>query len=312
MSIEQGWPVSPKRCRVEKFYPTGASAGPNWNQFWTRRPDESMAMIIAIGSGAGWWGWATWSTVSVRWGWGWWGSWAIARCLIPLDFLPSILRVNPWRGGAWWAVWGTGTGWMVSIVDIDLWSAQAVTVLQSWAIAATWGTWGSTSGSAAAWAAETISTSTLSVLSNFWLQTFNAGKIGAIGWVVWWWAWAANFLFSTNNVMNGWAGGWTTPASNAEFAWGAQTGVWWTLLPNIPWWVAGGNPGHWFSWFDCMADIKFGYWWSGGGTWGAAGTTAWRWGNWWFPWGGGGWGGGWVTWGIGWRGGDGMVMIISW
>ena len=289
-----------KKCRISVFYPAGGT----WAT-WNALPDETMAYFLVIGGGGSGGGGMTGATATERGGGGGGGSGAIARSLIPLMSLPSTLYIQAGRGGSEVAAATVGNAGERSFVSVAPNTTAANIVMVSGAAAAGAGAAGSTGGSAAAGATETISTSTLCVWSNFGLQTFLAGKIGAIGGVVGGGAGAANTLF-TASPMDGGAGGGTTPAANTDFAGGAQTGA--GILPKIAGGAtAGGNGSGGYSW---PLGIMHGYGGAGGGTNGAG--TAGNGGNGGFPGGGGGGGGGGITGGRGGRGGDGVVVIISW
>jgi hypothetical protein len=212
------------------------------------------------------------------------GSGAIAKALVPIMSIPRTLFIQAGRGGIGGNAAGNGSAGERSYISIAPNTTAANIVMRSGNAAATGGAAGSTGGSATAGAAETISTSTLCIWSNFGLQTFIAGKIGAIGGVVGGGAGAANALL-TASQMNGGAGGGTTPAANTNFAGGAQTGA--GLLPDITGGTGGGNPGPGSGGYTNPLNVLFGYGGAGGGTGGAAATVGGAGGNGGFPGGGG-------------------------
>lgn len=283
-----------------QVYTTGS--GGSW-QVWNRPRGKSMCSMIVIGSGAGGGGGMTGASGTVRGGGAGGGSGAIARCIIPIYFLPDLMYVQVGVGGAGGAATVAGTAGQRSYISAAPNTTAANIVMQSGAAAATGGAAGSTGGSATAGAAETVSTVTLCILAQAGVLTFIAGKIGAIGGVVGGGVGASNTL-QTSSFLNGGAGGGTTPAANTDFAGGTQTGA--GIFPTIAGGVSGGATHA--SGGMLLRSPFMSYGGAGGGT---SQTTAGNGGAGAIGSGGGGGGGG-VTGGSGGRGGDGLVIIQSW
>lgn len=289
-----GLPVS-ETADIQIFNASGGSF-----QTWNRPRGKSMVTMIVIGSGSGGGGGMTGLTATVRGGGGGGASGAIARCTIPMFFLPDLMYCQVGIGGAGGGATVNGTAGQRSYISIAPNTTAANIVMQSGAAAATGGTAGSVAGSAAAGVAETISTVALCLWANMGITTFIAGKIGAVGGVVGGGAGSANTILTTH-PLNGGAGGGTTPAANTEFAGGAQTGA--SIFPTI----AGGGTNTSGAGGSLMQPFMS-YGGAGGGT-GGAGTAG-NGGNGAIGSGGGGGGGG-ITGGSGGRGGDGLIIIIS-
>lgn len=272
-------------------------------QTWNRPRGKSMCSMIVIGAGGGGGGGMTGATGTIRGGGGGGGGGAIARCVIPIFLLPDLMYIQVAQGGNAGTAAGNGGNGARSYISIAPNTTAANIIMQSGAANAGGGTAGSVAGSAAAGAAETISTAALCLLSQGGIQTFIAGKIGAVGGAVGGAAGSANTILTTH-FLNGGAGGGTTPAANTDFAGGAQTGA--GIFPTIAGGVAGAASNASSGFLFERPFISYGG--AGGGTaqgqagkggYGAIGS-------------GGGGGGGGITGGAGGRGGDGMIIITCW
>jgi len=302
---------SKTKTRISQFLPMGATGtGGPWTT-WQAAPDETMAYIICVGGGGSGAGGFTGAAGAIRGGGGGGGAAGQTRVLVPLMFLPKTLYIQPGLGGASVAASTNGNPGNLSYVSVAPNTTSQNIVVQSGGVRAsnTVATAGTALAAGAGGSAETVSSSSICMQSQWGIQQFLAGKVGAAAGAVTGAAGLSNALFTTGGT-NGGAGGASTSAANGEFAGGAQGGV--GNYPSIPGGVSGGNPGHGSSGYGSINEQILPYGGSGGAAGGAAGTTAGNGGGGGFPGGGGGGGGGGVTGGRGGKGGDGCVWIISW
>jgi len=148
---------------------------------WQKPRGKTMAFILAVGGGGGGGGGMTGATGTARGGGGGGGSGAAARLIMPLAFLPDTIYVQAGGAGAGGAATIAGGAGNRSYVSIAPNTTAANLILISGAANAGGGAAGNAASTAAGGTAETISTTTLSVIGNFGVSTFTAGRAGGNG-----------------------------------------------------------------------------------------------------------------------------------
>jgi hypothetical protein len=271
---------------------------------WRKPLGVSMCSILCIGGGGG--GGAGFSAAAgnARGGGGSGGSSAVARLVIPVNYLPDVLYIQVGAGGAGGA--GTGGSGILSYVAIspDLTAQNVVAV--SGSAGAVGGTVGAAANGGAGGTAGTIAVIGSMPFAGLGFFNLVAGQVGVAGGAQTGVAGTNQTIPVTSVVTTGGTGGGGVTA--ADRAGGGFTTIASSYLseqaPIAA--AAGSNPGSggvlvqkpWFAFGGCGGGS------SNAGVGGNGGPGA--------PGAGGGGGGGGTTGGTGGNGGNGIVIIVCW